>query len=399
MGVGRNHLVKHDGISLKHPSKPVMATSIPLRDRQISAYSDRSIGTKVSRAISKKIRSSNDPYKPFCASSREIPKIVPMATNKSGSSFGSYPSFGSPKPAFAAKNRIKLVPPVAQPILRRSNNRVSVTKSELPDDIDIKTKDKELYATDYVQEIYEHFFESESCVEPYLHKQSPNMKEGWRGCMVDFTVQIHSVFHLSNESLYLAIDILDRFFSQVYTEPADYTLVCLACLLIASKYEDIYPPLIDKLASYDNAITTGDILDMETRILKALDYRISNPTSLPFLIRFSQAAHADKRMSEMAHFILEGTLLSYSLLCDYKPSELAAASVLLARHCAGGRSNWSVTLEKYTGYGEDHLTNIARAVLQVQNTRRIRKEFRAVDKKYTNHFGGVAASSFPRDIY
>lgn len=322
--------------------------------------------------------------------------MIPVATNKNGSSLRSCRSFGSPKPVV----RTKLVS-VVPSTYRHSDCHVSVAKSLLPDDIDIKTKDNELFATEYVQEMYDLFFENESCVEPYLHKQPDILNEGTRGYIVDATMQIHSFLKLSTESLYLAVDILDRFLSRAFiTSGAECSVVCLSCLLIASKYEDVYPPSVDELAnSFDFDITPGSILDMETKILRALDYRISNPTPLTFLIRFSQAAHADKRMSQMSHFFLEGTLLSYSLLCKYKPSELAAASVFLARRYSKGRSNWSATLDKYTRYEEEQITPVARAIMKAQSTRRSRKEFRAVDKKYTTTlFGGVALTYFPCDF-
>jgi len=48
---------------------------------------------------------------------------------------------------------------------------------------------------------------------------------------------------MTNETLYLAVNILDRFLQKNprITED-DYSLAGLTCLFIAGKYEEIYPP-------------------------------------------------------------------------------------------------------------------------------------------------------------
>ena len=373
----------------KRSNKSVMKPTLPPRNRQLLTNNGRSIDTKVSNAISNKIRSSVDPCKPV-STTRSV------VVDRASSSSNSFRSFGSPKPVHVS-TRNKMVPAIP---MVADKPKVPATKK--PDDIDIKTKDDELYTTEYVQEMYERFRREETCTEPYLRKHYLIVNETTRSCMVDVIIHRHykSPSLLSAESLYLTIDILDRFLARSIVGTADLELVCVSCLLIASKYEDIYPPLVEELVelSSNRHVTKGSIIDMETKILKALDYRISKPTSLVFLIRFSQAAHANQQVSQLASFLLEGTLLSYPLLCKYKPSELAAASVFLARRFTLGYSDWSVTLDKYAGYHEDQVINVARDLLSAQAVRRSRSEFSSVDEKYTKCFGGVATLNFPKKI-
>ena len=58
-------------------------------------------------------------------------------------------------------------------------------------------------------------------------------------------------------------------------------------MLIASKYEEIYPPIVsDFVYITDNAYSKDEILKMEERMLKALQYGIHFTSPFRFLERF-----------------------------------------------------------------------------------------------------------------
>jgi len=121
--------------------------------------------------------------------------------------------------------------------------------------------------------------------------------------------------------------------------------------------------------------------------LRTLEYQITQPSAHTFLVRFLKAGHADKEMSQMACYLLDGTLQSYSML-NYKPSELAAASVFLARH-ALGRYPWSPTLRVYSRYLEEEVVPVARALLEEKSA--AIPDLHSVNKKYSsNRYGNVA---------
>lgn len=55
-------------------------------------------------------------------------------------------------------------------------------------------------------------------------------------------------------------------------------------MLIASKYEEIHPPVVKDFEYItDHAYSRENILAMECKILSTLDYDISFPTSFRFL--------------------------------------------------------------------------------------------------------------------
>lgn len=58
-------------------------------------------------------------------------------------------------------------------------------------------------------------------------------------------------------------------------------LVGVTCMLIASKIEEIYPPIVrDFVFITDNAYTKEEILKMERKILTVLDFNVVSASSL-----------------------------------------------------------------------------------------------------------------------
>jgi hypothetical protein len=63
--------------------------------------------------------------------------------------------------------------------------------------------------------------------------------------------------------------------------------VGVAAMMVACKYEEIYPPeLKDFVYVTARAYTKEDVLQMEFRILSVLSFDITFPTALRFLERF-----------------------------------------------------------------------------------------------------------------
>lgn len=258
------------------------------------------------------------------------------------------------------------------------------------DNIDIRDENDPLCATDYVLEMYEHFRmkERQTAVRPgYMETQS-HINERMRSILVDWLVEVHLKFKLVPETLYLTINIIDRFLNRSQVSRPKLQLVGVTALLIASKYEEIYPPeLRDLVYICDHAYRKEQILQMEEMILKCLEYRITIPSAHAFLVRYLKAAHADRRIVQLSCYILDGTLQSYKLL-NFLPSQLAAAAVLIARRTVG-RNAWSPTLLKYASYCEEDIIPVARAVVEEQSS--ASQELGAVNKKYSSsRYGSVA---------
>ena len=274
------------------------------------------------------------------------------------------------------------------------SNRNSYQYTGHVDDIDERDRNDPLCVTEYVHEIYEYYRmkETKTLVKPVYMKNQPNINERMRSILVDWLVEVHLKFKLVPETLYLTVNIIDRYLERKEVSREKLQLVGVTALLIASKYEEIYPPDLDKLVYIcDRAYDVDEIIQMEEIILKAIQYQVTIPSPHVFLVRYLKAAHADRRIVQLACFILDGTLQSYSLL-NYLPSQLAAAAVLIARTQVG-RNPWSPTLLKYALYCEEDVLPVARAILREKAS--TPSELKAVIAKYsTQRYGEVALTDF-----
>lgn len=266
------------------------------------------------------------------------------------------------------------------------------------DDIDARDSDDPLCATDYVHDMYKHFRlkEQTTSVRPIFMEHQTHINERMRSILIDWLVEVHLKFKLVPETLYLTVNIIDRYLERTVVSRPKLQLVGVTALLIGSKYEEIYPPeLRDLVYICDHAYRKEEILEMEEVVLKTLEYQITIPSAHAFLVRYLKAAHADRKIVQLSCYILDGTLQSYSLL-HYLPSQLAAAAVLIARTVVG-RNPWSPTLLTYAHYCEEEVIPVARAVLAAKSS--AAPELRAVNKKYSSsRYGGVASMTIECDF-
>jgi hypothetical protein len=63
-----------------------------------------------------------------------------------------------------------------------------------------------------------------------------------RQILVDWLVDVHSSFELKEQTLFLALAYLNAYAARHDIGKQEYQLVGVACLWIASKFEEIYPP-------------------------------------------------------------------------------------------------------------------------------------------------------------
>nr|CAO99272.1 cyclin B [Astropecten aranciacus] len=236
----------------------------------------------------------------------------------------------------------------------------------------------------YVNEIYQYMrhLEREYKVRTdYMAMQE--ISERMRTILVDWLVQVHLRFHLLQETLYLTIQILDRFLEVQAVSKNKLQLVGVTSMLIAAKYEEMYPPEIgDFVYITDNAYTKSQIRTMECNILRKLEFNLGKPLCIHFLRRNSKAGGADCPKHTLAKYLMELTLQEYSFV-QYDPSEIAAAALCLSAKIKESDMEWNPTLVHYSAYSEDHLVPIMQKMAKVIKAAPSSK-FQAVRKKYAS---------------
>eukprot|EP00475_Leptophrys_vorax_P014470 TRINITY_DN20797_c0_g1_i2.p1 TRINITY_DN20797_c0_g1~~TRINITY_DN20797_c0_g1_i2.p1 ORF type:complete len:409 (-),score=102.56 TRINITY_DN20797_c0_g1_i2:744-1886(-) len=149
------------------------------------------------------------------------------------------------------------------------------------------------YNAVYVGDILEHYRKVEVEKVPkygYMKKQK-EITEEMRRVLVDWLTEVHMNFKLKPETIFLAVNIMDRFLEVVQVSKSRLQLVGCTSLLIASKYEDIYAPEISELEYITkSAYTKEEIIEMESIICNKLQFRFTLPTPYHFAQRFVRAA-------------------------------------------------------------------------------------------------------------
>jgi hypothetical protein len=164
----------------------------------------------------------------------------------------------------------------------------------------------------------------------YMRSQK-DINENVRAILVDWIISVHAKFKLLPETLFIAINIIDRYFSVFHDiKKSDVQLVGVASLLIATKYEEIYPPTVkDFIYLTDNTYARKQILQMESSILYTLQFNITQTSPYRFLERYWKISQSDTVTFYLAQYLLELALLD-SKMNQYKPSLLASTAIYVA---------------------------------------------------------------------
>ncbi|KAL3620284.1 hypothetical protein CASFOL_035196 [Castilleja foliolosa] len=270
----------------------------------------------------------------------------------------------------------------------RSKAACGITKKpkDLAVNIDAADVDDELAAAEYVEDMYNYYklTEEDGQVLDYMDSQ-PEINSKMRAILVDWLIEVHKKFELTPESLYLTVNIVDRFLSVKSVPRKELQLVGISSMLIACKYEEIWAPEVnDFMAISDNAYVRGQVLLMEKAILGKLEWYLTVPTPYVFLVRYIKASvPKDREMEHMTFFFAELGLMNYSTMIKYNPSKLSASAIYAARCTLNKSPLWTETLKHYTSYSEDQLLECAKMLVSFHACTGENK-LKAIRRKYSN---------------
>jgi len=146
----------------------------------------------------------------------------------------------------------------------------------------------------------------------YMRAQT-DINEKMRTILIDWLIDVHLKFKLMPETMYLTVNVIDRFLSAKHVARKKLQLVGVTSMLLASKYEEIYAPEVkDFVYISDKAYTRAEILTQESLMLNTLGFDMQTCSPLFFLTRFlkcaDNAAVSDRQLALYAHYCVELTL-------------------------------------------------------------------------------------------
>jgi len=248
---------------------------------------------------------------------------------------------------------------------------------------------------EYACSIYENLRAREHryhVTEDIFAKQQ-SVRPKMRAVLVDWLVEVHQRFELETQTLFLTVNYIDRYLAQAPVKSQRFQLIGVAALLIASKYEEIYPcDMDDLLYICERSYTKADLVDCERDLLNVFKFNLAVPSISSFLGYYLEHfEEEDELIGQLANYFAECSLLDFTFVANYEASVIACAS-LLAAYCyvenqAPGLV-WNSRLVELSGYEVEEIVPCAQDLwsILIQPS-----DLTAISTKYSAaEFGEVA---------
>nr|CCC96149.1 unnamed protein product [Trypanosoma congolense IL3000] len=170
-----------------------------------------------------------------------------------------------------------------------------------------------VYCSEVIKDITTMYMESERQAiynqvlpSPRYLTYQPEINEKMRMILVDWLIDVHLKFKLHPETLYLTVSIVDRYLSSVntrrmagqYVPRSKLQLVGITGILLAAKYEEIWPPEVKECVYIcANTYTREEVIRMERDMCTRLSFRFTVPTAFPFIARLLDVVEGLERQS------------------------------------------------------------------------------------------------------
>jgi G2/mitotic-specific cyclin 3/4 len=210
--------------------------------------------------------------------------------------------------------------------------RVFVEANRSAEDIEDEQWDTSMVA-EYGDEIFEYMHSLEERMKPNASYMDHQAEIQWsmRSVLMDWLVQVHNRFTLLPETLFLAVNYVDRFLSCKVVSLGKLQLVGATALFVAAKYEEINCPSVQEIVyMVDGAYTADEVLKAERFMLSMLQFELGWPGPMSFLRRISKADDYDLETRTLSKYFLEITVMDERFV-GCAPSFLSAGAHCLAR--------------------------------------------------------------------
>ena len=215
------------------------------------------------------------------------------------------------------------------PLNTTEKNKINISPQKIFDYNFNSNSDYISYTGEYLDEIYNNLLSDENELKCYpkmgYMTWQEDINEQMRAILIDWLVEVHYRFRLKNETLFQTVWIIDTYLSMKQITRAKLQLLGIASLLISCKSNEIYYPQLNEFTDItDGAYMKNELIDMEKKVLKILDFNIIAPTSNDFYNIIAKAFCFDQKQFYLGKYFLESSLIDYRMI-KYNPSVLAVA--------------------------------------------------------------------------
>lgn len=210
-----------------------------------------------------------------------------------------------------------------------------------------------LLVGEYREEVQEYMLQLDAETIPAVETMDlqPELEWFMRPFLIDFMIEIHQQYRLRPETLYLAVNIVDRYVAKRVVFKKHYQLVGCASLWIAAKYEDAkerVPGVGELSAMCCGAYEEASFVQMEGHVLTTIGWQLGHPTPEAFLrirladelsksmtVTQSQSLqHSNTTLAHLTRFLMELSLFDRAFV-GIRSVEIADGALMLARFILG----------------------------------------------------------------
>ena len=227
-----------------------------------------------------------------------------------------------------------------------------------------------------------------------------------RAILVDWLIDVHNKFKMLHQTLFLTVNLIDRFLEVYKCERNKLQLVGISCLFLASKYEEIYPPdLKEFVLVCDKTYNRNEIIEMEGLIISSLNFDIVFTSSFQFhemfcqkrkdniiscclILIFSHFFHAkglivniEGQTFHLGLYLMYLSTMEFSM-ARYRPSQMALSAIYLSNKFLKS-DKWRKELPQVIGCVENDIKNCSLDMLLLVNKIK-RSSLSAVIRKFSS---------------
>ena len=181
----------------------------------------------------------------------------------------------------------------------------------------------------------------------YLMNKKNKITPEMRTMVIDWMLEVHQIFNFKEKSLFIAVQLLDRFLSKNKIKLADFQIIAISCINIASKHEEVEYPILDNYITVSgDCFSAEELISAEYRILKGINFEILNPNIFEFFQIFCQIYQVNCVEMSQGFYLLNIILLDVNML-KYKWSVLAFAVMkIISKKSDEIIFNWLLKIKK-----------------------------------------------------
>ena len=182
----------------------------------------------------------------------------------------------------------------------------------------------------------------------YIKLIQTDINEAMREILINWLMEVHFNLCSQEETLYLAINILDRYLGVKNVTTYDLQTVGIASLMIAIKYQETkFVEIAELIYLTDNSTTLEHLLNTEVQILKALEYNFTVPSVLNYLDCYNNILQLNLEELKCVEYLIQMCCCDYKMI-KYMPSLICSGCLYIVVSKIHNKSNLVLEISGYS---------------------------------------------------